>query len=279
MTAFTNLDDLVSKSSGANVQNLAWFKDGRVGAAAATAPVAGKWTSMWQYNGAPGAGSAPGGTARNPTRATAGALGQTNPGGGRQLFLTGASAILSIAGTLHLFDRLADQSGFSGTSVIAQNTTGLAVNRYTGAAAAGNRIFLEIFTLIGTGATTVTASYTNEAGTAGRTTTAAAIGATGLREAQRMIPMALQAGDYGVRSVESITLAGSTTTVGDIGVVIVRPLTHFPGPTAAQGVARDFVGALAPMPEILTDACLSLAFVANSTNVPQGWTHVGMVES
>jgi hypothetical protein len=46
------------------------------------------------------------------------------------------------------------------------------VSRYTGAAAAGNRIFVEIYTIIGTVATTVTASYTNENGTAGRTTVA-----------------------------------------------------------------------------------------------------------
>jgi hypothetical protein len=280
MTALTGLDDLLAKSSGANVQNLSLFKDARVGAAAASAPVQGRWSSMWQYNGAPGgAGAAPGGTARNPTRATAGALGQTNPGGGRQLFLTGAAGILSIPGTLHLFDRLADFSGLNATTITAQNTTSLAVSRYTGAAAAGNRIFVEIYTIIGTVATTITASYTNENGTAGRTTVAAPIGATGLREAQRMIALPLQAGDYGVRSVESVTVLASTTTAGDFGVTIVRPITHWPGPTAGQGALRDFVGALAPMPEIQTDACLTLAYWAASTTVPQAWAQLGMVES
>jgi hypothetical protein len=280
MTAFTSLDDLVAKSSGANVQNLSFFKDGRVSGAVAASPVAGKWSSMWLYSGAPGgAGVAPGGTARNPTRATGGALGQTNPGGGRQLFLTGACGILSIPGSLHLFDRLADFSTLSGTVTTAQNTTSLAVSRYTGAAAAGNRIFLEIYTQIGASGGTVTASYTNEAGNAGHSTSSTAIGGTGLREAQRLIPLPLQAGDYGVRSVESVTITGSTGTAGDFGVTIVRPLSHFPGPTAAQGVARDYVGAFAPMPEILTDAALMLAYLANSTNVPQAWAQFGMVES
>jgi hypothetical protein len=280
MTAFTGLDDLVAKSTGANVQNLSLFKDARVGAAAASAPVAGKWSSMWQYNGAPGgAGAAPGGTARNPIRSTAGALGQTNPGGGRQLFLTGACGILSIPGSLHLFDRLADFSGLNATTITAQNTTSLAVSRYTGAAAAGNRIFLEIYTIIGATGTTISASYTNEAGTSGRTTVATSFGATGFREAQRFIPLTLQAGDYGVRSVESVTVLATTGTVGDFGVTIVRPICHFPSPTASQGVMRDFVGALAPMPEILTDASLMLAYLANSATVPQAWVQFGMVES
>jgi hypothetical protein len=280
MTAFTGLDDLVAKSSGANVENLSLFKDGRVAAAAASAPVAGRWSSMWQYNGAPGgAGAAPGGTARNPTRTTAGSLGQTNPGGGRQKFLTGASGILSIVGTLHLFDRLADFSGLNATTITAQNTTSLAVSRYTGTAAAGNRIFLEIYTIIGSTSTTVTASYTNESGTSGRTTVATAFGNTGLREAQRLIPLPLQAGDYGVRSVESVTVLASTLTAGDFGVTIVRPITHFANPTAAQGAPRDFVGALAPMPEVMTDAALFLAYLSNSASVPQAWCQLGMVES
>jgi hypothetical protein len=42
---------------------------------------------------------------------------------------------------------------------------------------------------------------------------------------------------------------------------------------------RDFVGALAPMPEILTDACIDARLLANSTTVPQAWAQLGMVES
>jgi hypothetical protein len=153
MTALASLSDVVNRITGGNSGSpeQIWFgKTGRVAGAGATALVAGRWSSMWQYEGWPGgAGAAPGGTARNPTNATAGSLFQTDPGGGRSKWLLGASCAPLLAGTLMVYDRLADISGLSGTNTAAQTITGLSVSRYTGTAAAGNQIWLEVYTLIG----------------------------------------------------------------------------------------------------------------------------------
>jgi hypothetical protein len=216
-----------------------------------------------------GSGAAPGGTARNPTRATLGALGQANPAGGMQRWLKGITLSASVAGTFILYDRLADISGLNATTTTAQTITGLAVNRYTGAASAGNQILLEIYTIIGTTATTITASYTNQDGTAGRTTPAVAFGGTGLREAQRAIIMPLQAGDTGVRSVENVDLLASTATAGDFGVTIVRPVTVAPCSLVGSGTVRDLIAGLPGPFEVQTDACLFMVMLANTTTAPQ----------
>jgi hypothetical protein len=284
MTAIASLSDVVNRITGGNSGSpeQIWFgKTGRVAGAGATALVAGRWSSMWQYEGWPGgAGAAPGGTARNPTNATAGSLFQTDPGGGRSKWLLGASCAPLLAGSLMVYDRLADISGLSGTNTAAQTITGLSVSRYTGTAAAGNQIWLEVYTLIGATSTTITASYTNQAGTAGQITPAVAIGNTGLREAQRLIPMPLVAGDTGVRSVENVDFLASTGTAGDFGVTIIRPLAMIPCGLAGVGSLRGLIAALPGVLEVKTGACLSLAWLPNSvTSPPEFIGHVQFIES
>jgi hypothetical protein len=283
MTALASLSDLVNRITGGNSGSpeAIWFgKTGRVAGALAVAPVAGKWTSLWQYEGWPGgAGSAPGGTARNPTNATAGSLAQTDPGGGRQKWLLGGSCIPLIAGTLLVYDRLADISGLSGTTTTAQTLTGVSVNRYTSTAAAGNELWLEIYTQIGATGTTITASYTNQAGTAGQISPAVQFGNTGFREAQRMLYVPLVAGDTGVRSVENVDLLATTGTAGDFGVVIMRPLAHIPVGILGAGVIRDLIAGLPGIIEVKTGACLALAWLSGSTTIPEFIGHVQFVES
>lgn len=283
MTAYTNLSDVVNRSTGGNSgtpETYFYFWDNRVGAAAATAPVAGRFTSLWQYNLMPGgAGAMPGGSARNPTRATQGALALANPGGGRQKWINCSAFAANAAGSILFYDRLADMSGFSGTNVGTQNTTSLAVTRYTGTSAAGNEIWVEIPTIIGTSGVTITATYTNQAGTGSRTTVATAIGATGLREAQRMIPLPLQAGDTGARSVQSFILSGTTGTAGDICIVIMRPLFLMCHNVAAAGVIRDFIAGQPNPPEFITDTCLTGVWLASTTTVPQVFGQISSAEA
>lgn len=285
MSALSDLSDVVNLATGGGVagaagaQNIFFYKDARVAAAAAAATVAGRLTSLWAYNGAPmGAGVAPGATARNPDNTTAGSLGQTSPGGSRQQWLLGITGAPLAAGTLFMYDRLADISGLSGTTITAQTLTGLSVSRYTGTAAAGNSIFLEINTQIGATGTTVTASYTNQAGTSGRTTVATAFGSTSYREAQRMIQLPLQSGDIGVQSVQSVTVLATTGTAGDFGVSIMRQLAAVPLSMIGSGSVRDFIAGLPGPVEILAGACLSFGWLANTTTAPQIVGSVHLVE-
>lgn len=270
MGAFTDLSDLVyTLTGGQDAKEQIWFHvDARIGAAAATAPVAGRYTSLWRYNKFPGGEGAVPTTAANPVNDTNGALFQTDPSGGRQKYLLSWGGTCSQTGAIFLVDRLAHIGSLSGTTTTAQNTTSLSVSRYTGTESVGNQIWVEIYTIIGTTATTITASYTNQAGTSGRTTKATPFGGTGVREAERMIPLPLQDGDTGVRSVESVTVLASTGTAGNFGVTIVRPLAMTSIGVAGTGFVMDFITNSPAMPEIKTDACLSLIWQAVSTGVP-----------
>jgi len=129
-------------------------------------------------------------------------------------------------------------------------------------------IGLTIYTQIGTTATTVTVSYTNSSGTSGRTSTAVVIGGTGFREASRMILIPLQADDVGVNSVESVTLVASTTTAGNFGVTLFRPLYAIG--TDQDSVVRegDFItgwsgGGISVVPD---NACLFSLLLSTSIN-------------
>lgn len=282
MGAIADLSQLINTLTGGTAakEQLWFYQDNRQGAAAGAASVAQRYTSMWTFNTSPGGtGAAPGGTARNPTNATTGALAITDPGGGRQKYLVGAMVQCSQVGAYLLYDRLADISGLSGTTTTAQTITGLSVSRYTGTESVGNQIWLEINTLIGTTATTVTVEYTNQDGTTGQISQAVAIGGTGLREATRMIPVPLASGDTGVRAVTNIDLLATTGTAGDIGVVIARPLLNIPIGLAASAVAVDCVTQLPSLPEIKTDAAIAGIWFASGTTVPQTFGTLSMVEA
>ena len=277
MGAIADLDTLLNLITGGGAgapETVWWFKDSRVGAAAAPATVAGRWTSLWAYDGQPSDGAAPG-AAANPTNATSGALKQTDAGGGRQKYLISAAAGNNAAGTLILYDRLLHNSGLSGTTTTAQ-TVGGTLSRNTGGV--GNIAWAEVYTAIGTTATTYTCSYTNEAGTSGRTSQAVAIGGTGAAEAQRILPMSLAQGDRGVRAVASITLAASTLTAGSFGVTIAQPLILVPLGVVGMGGIRDLITTLDIAP-IAAGACLAWAWHANGTTAPILMGHANFVEA
>lgn len=278
MTAFADISEVINRMTGGNSgtpENLFLWVDNRIDAAAASATVAGKWSSLWRYNKTRGGSGAVPGAAAVPDNITRGGLLHTDPSGGREKWLLGNGIVGAVAGGMLLYDRLLQNGGLSGTVTTAQ-TVGGTLTRNTGGE--GNQIWAEIYTIIGTTATTITASYTNQAGTSGRTTKAVSIGGTGNREAERMLPLPLQDGDTGVQAVASVTLAASTLTAGSFGITIAKPIGLGIIPAAGSGYWRDYVAGLPGLPEIDTDACLALAFMANSTTAPQLMFAVGMAE-
>jgi len=266
MAAITDLSDLVNLSTGGNSgtpELRPFFKDARVDAAAAAAPIAGRMTSLWMYEGNPSGAAAPGTTVLYPDNTTTGGIIQTSPGGGRTKWLTGFFVAANAAGTIILYDRLAHRSGLNATTTTAQTFT-MTPTRYTNGL--GNEIWLEIYTQIGASGTTFTCTYTDQGGNASQVSTATAIGNTGLREAQRIIPVPLAAGDYGVQAVADVDLLATTGTAGDFGVTLVHPLAYCPIPQAGVGVYTDILRQ-SPI-EIADDACLGIAFLANTVTVP-----------
>ncbi len=278
MTEFEDLSEIINRMTGGNSgtpENLFLWIDNRIDSAAASATVAGKWTSLWRYNKTRGGVGAVPGAAAVPDNATRGGLLQTDPSGGREKWLLGNGIVGTAGGGVLLYDRLLHNGGLSGTVTTAQ-TVGGTLTRNTGGE--GNQIWVEIYTIIGTTATTITASYTNQAGTSGRTTKAVSIGGTNNREAERMLPLPLQDGDTGVQAVASVTLAASTLTAGSFGVTVMKPIGLGMVPTAGAGYWRDYVAGLPGLPKIDTDACLALAFLSNGTTAPQLMFAAGMAE-
>ena len=184
-----------------------------------------------------------------------------------QRWLVQAESMQSNAATGYgalLYDRLSHQGGLSGIVATAQTTNlpTAALPRYTTGAQVW--IGLEIYTAVGATATTVTANYTNQAGTAGRTTKAVAFGGSGTNSAGTIVILPLADGDTGVRSVESVTLAATTGTAGNFGVTLIMPL--FVLPPAYGGIPESIYanGLMAgKMIELVSNACLGVLTKAN----------------
>lgn len=223
--------------------------------------VAGRLHDLWIT--APDAGATPT-TAAVPDRATTGAIGQRNPAA--DLKLIAAKIASAGIGTYMLVDRLSHQGGLSGTVTTAQTTNlpTAALTRYT--SGVGVMMALQIYTQIGATGTTVTCSYTNQAGTNGRTSQATDFGAASFRELNRLIIMPLQEGDTGVRSVESVTVLATTGTAGNFGVTLFRPILLMSTPVSGQLFEWDGLLNLGGQtPDIVDNACLSLLAMPATT--------------
>lgn len=237
--------------------------------AKSTALVGGThWNSSWATAGNFPVGAIPG-AAAIPTSATAGSLGQLNKAGAEQrawLRRFNVSGVVGgVAASIALVDRLAHMGGLDGTLTTAQTVSTPALTRFT---AGADMAAVEIYTTIGTTATTYTCSYTNQAGTAARTSIAASIGTTSFNAARSVLPIPLASGDTMVKSVETITLAASTGTAGNFGVTLYKILGVWP---VNSTFVYPHTGAPEfgyPMPAIPDNACLDLiAFGSGQSNV------------
>ncbi|CAB4166721.1 hypothetical protein UFOVP835_53 [uncultured Caudovirales phage] len=281
MAALTDLSDLINRQTGGNSgtpENLFFHKVPRVAGAAATAPIAGRGASLWQYEGMPTGGAVPT-SAAIPDRSTTGALPFAAPGGSREKWLIGASIAPLVSGVFLLYDRLFHIGGLSGTVTTAQTVQGSpaspALTRNTGGA--GNFAFYEIYTIIGTTSTTLTMTYTDQDGNTGNTSTIN-IGNTGFREVTRAQRIPLAAGDSGIQSIQSVQLSATTGTAGNFGITIAQPLAWIP--VGAAGVAgwRDYTTGLPGIPAIDPNACLSLLFIPSVATAPEVFGALGFVE-
>lgn len=241
---------------------------------------AGILHSLFYSPGIPGAAAAPSPGINGAALTTyAGQIPFTNPGAGNS-YLLRFGCVPSFAGALLLLDRLWHNSGLVVTTTTAQAITPVAIPaRDADGATAGNgvRIAIEVSTATtNAGAVTnLTASYTNSAGTAGRTATMSSFPATA--NAGTFVEFQLQAGDVGVRSVESVTL-GTSLVSGTIHLVLFRQLA-----TAGCAIANQYGGVDAvsggfvrmynnTVPFVIWNATITTAItiVAGDVTVTQG---------
>ena len=231
--------------------------------------VAAQWHTLLDRNGIPGAGSLSVGNTANglvPTDATAGFPAINAFGGGNTGYLTGLNFSNSVACRMHLYDRLFHVGSISLTSLATTTLTSqpsFSSRVPGGTDYTSTEIWLEINTAVSATATTVSVSYTNEAGTTGRSTGASA-SLSGFITG-RLILMPLQAGDKGVQRIDSVTVGGTVASAGTVNVIVARPLvTSMRVPVAGAGdvLGLDRTG----MVQVWQDSALWPIIAADSTS-------------
>jgi hypothetical protein len=200
------------------------------GKAATPTLVAGKPQSLWALGGNPGAGSYNGtlaGVALDSSSAQVnGQLNFVNPVSGNT-YLARLQAQATVAGTLVLCDRLWHNGGFTITSNTAQtvNSASFPARDNNGASdGEGVLLGLEISAAAGAAAPTITVGYTNSANVASRSAVNYFPTANS-PVAGSFFPIGLQAGDIGVRSVQTLQLSASWVS-GTMNLVAYRPLAY-----------------------------------------------------
>jgi hypothetical protein len=234
--------------------------------AGATTIAAQPFTTL-DLAGLPGAGSlAVGNTANGlvPTDATAGfplinAFGVGNVG-----VIGSVDFGSSVAGRLTIYDRIFHAGSYAltptGTTTLASQPS------YTGRLPSGPdygnlELFLEVNVAIAASAVTVQIGYTSENGS-GRTTIVTASLAS--LTTRRLIPLALQAGDKEIRSIDSFIVGGTAAATGSINIVLARRLWANRARVANDG-ALDDIGATG-LPQVFDTSALWLMVEADSTS-------------
>lgn len=279
MAGFTGQDDLINQvSTNGKFYRADWQKS----TFATTAHTAGMWYSLFRGGGNPPADAILG-TGTNLafqalTDATTNATGIKHGGdvGGFKVLLNAAAqtaAPTTAPCVLMLVDLLGFYPVTSVTTTGAQtlNNT-VTLPRYTDGA--GVQAFITPSTVMGAATPSISIGYTNSASTVGRATpatlpignTAAAVtsvvySGTG---AGKFGPfMQLQAGDAGIKSVQSINLSASYVS-GVLNLVLCKPLLTLPITTLGVTAERDLVNQFASMPKVYDGACLAWLMLAGA---------------
>lgn len=238
-----------------------------MGKDSATAEAAGIQHTNWYQTGVLGAGAAP----------TGGLNGATFSG-----VTTGAPAVPAAVTSQnsYLAKWEATQAGnIGGAWLIDKQWGNVPVVTTTGAQAItsptwvardetastnGVGVFLALETSATTGnagaITNTTVSYTNSSGTAGRTATLASFPITGLTGT--WVIFSLQAGDVGVRSVQSITL-GTSYVSGAVHLVAFRLIASLGTPSA--NVTADASFTRLNMPVVWDNSVLQVVYKVAGT--------------
>lgn len=223
----------------------------------------------WYATGVPGAATAPAigvnGEAVTPALAnTAGRISRANPTGGQFAYLGRLSAISSIGGALWLVDRLWQNSGLSTTLTTSQAITpaALPTGRDLNGAASGHGVLaaIEWSGTGGAGTPTATITYTNQDGVTGRTATLASVATPPIGTFELF---SLQAGDTGIRSIQSFQWS-ATHTSGAFHLVLFRLVAALELPSNNMGVSVDFLTSGAP--RIFDDSVLQTLLFLQSTS-------------
>jgi hypothetical protein len=285
---FTSMDDMLAEQTAGKFFRADWNKS----FLPTTAAVAGEWHCL-----ANGAGQPPAATiyntgtnlafqATSDTTTTAGGLlhgGNVSPD---TKHITGASFFSAATTSVPAIFMLVDLLGFyrvtSVTTTTAQTLDNtVTLPRYTTGDGVRAFMFTNSATPMGAATPNLSINYTNQAGTSGRVTptvlpigkTAAANGlilysGTGNGKYGPFMPM--QAGDTGIRSIQSVTISVSYVS-GEFSICLCKPLITLPAITLGVACERDFVNQMPSLPRVYDGAnlvWLQYSGAATPTNTP-----------
>lgn len=241
-------------------QDLIWRKT------ATRTTVAGGWFSLFDLAGSPGAGTLAGtSTAAGvvPTDATAGCPTIDAFGGGAIGYLSAFEFASSVACRIRVYDMLfkAGAYAFNANTALAGQPSFL--SRIPGGLAANTANCTEIWVETVTAATgnqTWNVTYTNSAGTAGRTT--GAVGIAAAPTLGRCWQLPLQAGDVGVQTITNV--AGGTGTAGTANILVLRPLLSGRVRIASDGDTFDYLRTR--LKQVFADSALFVLVNADGTS-------------
>ena len=166
-----------------------------------------------------------------------------------------------------LYDRLVHSGGLVG-NVITEQATNLpsaALPRYTDGV--GVVPFMEVYTSLGTVATTATIKYTNQDGVPNCISKPVTVATNVNNGTDSLTPFPLADGDTGCRSVEGFTMAGAAAAAGSIGITLMRRIIALPVDTGSMVERQSyrqtfFAGSIA---EIKPGAFLQLTTLCSTS--------------
>lgn len=279
MAVFTSYDGIIAALTAGKGQEVFFSKTTGLVHAAGT-PFTG-----WGYGGVPaagawsGAGGAAAATLVTCSSATSGSIPIASPttASAESLYLLSAgiaqiSGAQTIGGMLMLVDRLADTgpltTAFGGSCTLTMPVATSLWARY--ADGVGVMAYVEsLETTAPTVGTTIALTYTNTGGTGSRTSGSTTVAATKSRAMGTGASpfLTLQAGDSGIKTIESIQVGAVTPAAGTISLVICKPLLILPSTATGYYVERDLVIQTPKLPKLPVaadaSACLQWIFIPN----------------
>lgn len=190
--------------------------------------------------------------------------------------ITNIGVMSTVATAVPSFIEFVDVLGYYPLTTTTVTTAQTLVNtvtipRYTDGA--GVRAYIVAVGTMGAGTPNISISYTNQAGVAGRTmpVTVSAVTTAAQSHIVHSDPSAgkyfpylpLQAGDTGIRSIQTVTLS-ATMTSGSLAIVLCKPLASIPLTTAGIMAERNLMTQLPSLPRVYDGANINMLLVTAS---------------
>jgi hypothetical protein len=200
----------------------------------------------------------------------------TNPSSGNTYLAKLAATIGATTAALNFFDLLWYNSGIVVTTTTAQTVSSVALPARDNAGTTNGTgvtawLYASVATTNGSAITNTTISYTNSAGTSGRTGTVSLGGWPATATAGTFIPFALAAGDVGIRSIQSITL-GTSYVAGTVNLMLVRDICFMPFIASSTGTLLDWAGT--GFTQLYNGTALSFYAIGTSTTIGAVQGHI-----